>query len=461
MFKKETYIERRRQLKKAVGNGVLLFLGNEYVGMNYADNEYPFRQDSSFLYFFGSNYAGLAAIIDIDADKEIIFGNELTIDDIVWTGIQPTIREKSVKVGIAETRPMADLKKYLDEARKRGEKIHFLPPYRGDHRVWLQELLGILPAAQPAEASLAFIKAVIAQRIYKSAEEIAEIEKAVDVSADMHIKAMQMVRPGMNEQEIAAAITQVAMSHGCSLSFPIIATVNGQTLHNHVQGSVMKDGQMLLLDAGAENAMCYCGDLSSTMPVGAHFDARQQEVFNILYSAHRAAVEMLAPGVRYYDVHVKGLSVIAQGMKDLGLMKGDPVEATVAGATAMFMPCGIGHMMGLDVHDMENLGEQYVGYEEGHAKSKQFGFKSLRLARPLEPGFVFTVEPGIYFIPELMDKWRAEKMFTDFICYDKLDGWKDFSGIRNEEDYLITPTGARRLGKYKPMTIDEVEAQKK
>lgn len=460
MFKKETYIQRRQQLKKSVGNGLLLFLGNDYVGMNYAGNEYSFRQDSTFLYFFGSDYAGLAAIIDIDEDKEIIFGNELTIDDIVWTGVQPTIKEKSEKVGITQTLPLNDLKKYLNAARKKGQKINFLPPYRGDHRVWLQDLLGISPILQESEVSLSFVKAVIAQRNYKTDEEIALIEQAVDVSADMHIKAMQIVRPGMNEQEIAAAITQVCMSQGCSLSFPIIATVNGQTLHNHVQGSVMKEGQMMLLDAGAENGMHYCGDLSSTMPVGAHFTERQKEVFNILYKAHRTAAEALKPGIPYYDIHVKGLTVIAQGMKDLGLMKGDPYEATVQGATAMFMPCGIGHMMGLDVHDMENLGEQYVGYEAGRKKSTQFGFKSLRLARPLEPGFVFTVEPGIYFIPELIDKWRAEKQFTDFICYDKLEAWKDFSGIRNEEDYLITPTGARRLGKYKPMTIEEVEAQK-
>lgn len=438
----------------------MLFLGNTETGRNYLDNIYHFRQDSTFLYYFASDYAGLAAIIDIDEDKEIIFGDELTIDDIVWTGVQPTIKEKCERVGITETRPMAQLAVYLKNAQAKGQTIHFLPPYRGEQQVWLQELLGATPAAQQAAASMKFIRAVINQRNYKSDEEIAQIEEAIDVSVDMHCAAMRAVRPGVTESQIAAIVHAEAAKHGFDLSFPIIATVNGQTLHNHAYGTTpLKEGQMFLLDSGCENAMHYAGDLTTTMPVGKQFTEQQRIVCNILRRAHLAAVDALKPGVEFRNVHNIVLTEIAKGMTDLGLMKGNPEEAALAGAACMFLPHGLGHMMGLDVHDMENLGEVNVGYEEGRTKSTQFGFKSLRLARALEPGFVFTVEPGIYFIPDLIDKWRAEKQFTDFICYDKLDAWRNFGGIRNEEDYLVFEGGSRRLGKYKPMAPEEIEAE--
>jgi len=458
MFAKETYIRRRQQLKDTLKSGLLLFLGNDECGMNYADNTYHFRQDSTFLYFFGSDYAGLAAVIDIDEDREIIFGNELTIDDIVWMGTQPTISEKSERVGIRETLPMGELKSYLERAAAKGQTIHYLPPYRGDHKLWLQELLGLAPAEIAAKSSVPFIRAVVDQRNYKSAEEIAQIEEAVNTSVEMHVTAMRMARPGIKESEIAAAVTEVAMRDGGNLSFPVIATINGQTLHNHCHSNVLHEGQLFLLDAGAENAMHYAGDLTSTRPVSGRFTEQQRTVFDINHRAYTAAVNALRPGVAFRDVHLTAMTEICRGMKELGLMKGDPAEAANIGAYALFMPCGLGHMMGLDVHDMENLGEVYVGYN-GQPKSTQFGFKSLRLARPLEPGFVFTVEPGIYFIPELIDKWRAENMYTDFICYDKLDAWKGFGGIRNEEDYLITEDGARRLGNHKPSSADEIEAE--
>ncbi len=458
MFAKETYIRRRQQLKDTLKSGLLLFLGNDECGMNYADNTYHFRQDSTFLYFFGSDYAGLAAVIDIDEDREIIFGNELTIDDIVWMGTQPTISEKSERVGIRETLPMGELKSYLERAAAKGQAIHYLPPYRGDHKLWLQELLGLAPAEIAAKSSVPFIRAVVDQRNYKSAEEIAQIEEAVNTSVEMHVTAMRMARPGIKESEIAAAVTEVAMRGGGNLSFPVIATINGQTLHNHCHSNVLHEGQLFLLDAGAENAMHYAGDLTSTMPVSGRFTEQQRTVFDINHRAYTAAVNALRPGIAFRDVHLTAMTEICRGMKELGLMKGDSAEAANIGAYALFMPCGLGHMMGLDVHDMENLGEVYVGYN-GQPKSTQFGFKSLRLARPLEPGFVFTVEPGIYFIPELIDKWRAENMYTDFICYDKLDAWKGFGGIRNEEDYLITEDGARRLGNHKPSSADEIEAE--
>ncbi len=458
-MRKETYIRRRATLKQDMGSGLLLFLGNNEVGMNYADNTYRFRQDSTFLYFFGLDYAGLAAVIDVDADTEIVFGNELTIDDIVWTGMQPTLSEKASAVGITRTMALGALKGYVDKAVSRGQKVHFLPPYRGDHSVWLWELLGVEPKAQTDSASVPLIKAIVAQRNHKDEEEIRAIEASVDLSTEMHLAAYRMVRPGMHETQVAAAVEEVACRHGGVLAFPTIATVQGQVLHNHGFIHPMKEGDIFLLDAGAETREHYAGDLSSAMPVGERFTDRQAEVYNIHLESFYAAVERLKPGVPFRDAHIAAATKIAEGMKRLGLMKGDPAEAAEIGAYAMFFPCGLGHMMGLDVHDMENLGEQYVGYADGMAKSRQFGFKSLRLARPLEPGFVFTVEPGIYFIPELMDKWQAEHRFEDFICYDKLAAWRDFTGLRNELNYVITATGARQLGTIrKPMTIAEVYA---
>jgi len=453
MFSKETYIQRRRQLSETVGGGLLLFLGNDQAPMNYADNTYSFRQDSTFLYYFGLDTDGLAAVIDADSGREIIFGNDPTIDDIVWMGTQPPLAEKAERVGVSETMPLDKLGDFL----KGFPRVHYLPPYRGEHSVKLQALLGIAPAAQAAGASIPFVRAVVDMRNHKTPEEIAEIEKAVDVSVEMHRAMMRMVRPGIHEAEVRAAVTAIAQrQQGGDISFPVIATTHGQTLHNHGYIHTAQAGDMFLLDAGAEVESHYCGDLSSTCPVSPSFSERQRVIFDICLHAHRTAVAALAPGVPFRDVHLKACTAIAEGMKSIGLMKGDVHEAVEAGAHAMFFPCGLGHMMGLDVHDMENLGEVWVGYD-GVPKSTLFGIKSLRLARPLEPGFVFTIEPGIYFIPELIDRWRAEGRFTDFLCYDAIDKFRDFGGLRNEEDYVITSDGCRRLGSlYKPMTPEEM-----
>jgi Xaa-Pro aminopeptidase len=455
MFVKETYIQRRNLLKKAVDSGILLFLGNDECGMNYEDNTYDFRQDSTFLYYFGLPYAGLSAIINIDEDDTIIFGDEISIDHIVWMGTQPTLKEKSERVGVQKTLPSNQLPDYLNAAAKKGQLIRFLPAYRAEHRLKLQEWLQ--PQLSVQTPSVDFIKAVVNMRNYKSAEEIAEIEKACHITADMHIAAIKALRVGMKEHEIAGLIAQTALAAGGRLSFPTIATVNGQILHNHYHGNTVKEGDMLLIDAGAETEMGYAGDMSSTIPAGKKFTSEQKEIYDIQVASHLIAVEALRPGVYFKDVYDLSAKVICEGMKSLGLMKGDSDEAVRMGAHAMFFPCGLGHMMGLDVHDMENLGEQWVGYD-GEAKSTQFGRKSLRLARKLEPGFVLTIEPGVYFIPELIDSWKSENKFADFICYDKLEAYRNFGGLRNEEDYLITETGARRLGKKIPLTTEEVEA---
>lgn len=459
MFSKQTYINRRNQLKKDVKSGILLFLGNDESGMNYADNTYHYRQDSTFLYFFGSDYAGLNAIIDIDENREIIFGDELTIDHIVWMGSQPTIKEKSEGVGIKETLPMSELKSYLAKALTNGRKLHHLPPYRPEHQIKLLDLIQVHPNIAATNASYEFIQAIVNQRNYKSEEEIIQIEEAVNITADMHLAAMRMARPGMKESEIAAAVQEIAISAGGQLSFPVIATINGQTLHNHYHGNTLKSGDLMLLDCGAENGMHYAGDMSSTFPVDKKFTNRQKEIYQIALNAHNAAIDKLKPGVTFKDVHLTACSTIAEGMKQMGFMKGDLDEAIRQGAHALFFQCGTGHMMGMDVHDMENLGEVCVGYD-GEAKSTQFGLKSLRLGRKLEPGFVLTIEPGIYFIPELIDMWKAENRFSEFINYDKVEQYKDFGGLRNEEDFLITSDGARLLGKPIPKSIEDVEAER-
>lgn len=451
MFEKDIYVRRRAELKKRVGSGTLLFLGNDECGCNYADNTYPFRQDSTFLYYFGLPYDGLAAVIDIDNDQEIIFGDELTIDHIVWMGTQPTLHEKAHLVGVDNVRPSADLKSWLD----RHVQVRYLPVYRAEHRLKLWRLLGIMPGEEKPSAD--FIRAVVDMRNHKQPEEIAEIEKACDVTSDMHIAATKAIRPGMYEYEVAAIIEQVAASANCSLSFPTICTINGQTLHNHYHGNRISEGDMVLIDAGAERPSGYAGDMSSTVCAGKSFTSRQKSVYDIQVASHLAAVEMLRPGVPFVKVYERASEVICAGMRDLGILNGDPAEAVAAGAHAMFFQCGLGHMMGLDVHDMENLGEEFVGYG-GKPKSTQFGRKSLRLGRELEEGFVLTIEPGVYFIPELIDLWKGEGRFKEFINYDELEKWRGFGGIRNEEDYLITANGSRRLGKKIPLTTEEVEA---
>jgi len=457
MFSTQVYSERRERLKSHFQDGLLLFLGNEESPMNYSDNAYAFRQDSSFLYYFGIDQPGYAAVIDLDRDRTVIFGNDLSIEDIVWTGILPTVAELASAVGVTETAPASALAAYLLGAKERP--VRFLPPYRPEHRLKLHVLLGLPLENLDARASLDLVRAIVEMRSIKDAEEVDQIEKAVDVTVDMHLAAMRMARPGVKESEIAARLTEIALASGGNLGYPIIATIHGETLHIHTHGNTLQSGQMLLLDAGAETAMHYTADLSSTCPVDAQFTPRQRDIYRIVLKAHLAVVEHLKPGVPFRDMHRLACRTIAEGLKDLGLMKGDLDEAVEQGAHALFFPCGVGHMMGLDVHDMENLGEVWVGYE-GRSKSTQFGLKSLRLARPLQAGFVLTVEPGIYFIPQLMDRWRAEGKFTEFIHYDRLAPYRGFSGMRIEENILITETGHRVLGKPWPRTLEEVEAAK-
>jgi Xaa-Pro aminopeptidase len=458
MFLTNVYIERRAALARELKSGLLLFLGNEESPINYLDNAYSFRQDSTFLYYFGVKQAGLAAIIDIDENVAILFGDEMRIDDIVWMGRQETLQEKGRAVGITQVYPSSQLAGYMDKALLKNRTVHTLPPYRAENKIKLAQLFKTDFSGLKQVTSIPFIKGVVVQRSIKSPAEIGEIERAVNCSIDMHLLAMQKTRPGMTEAEVAAIIHGEALRTGGNLAYPIILTIHGEILHNHHHGNTMQEGQMVLNDSGMETEFGYCGDLTRTFPVGKRFDNRQREVYSIVKAALENAEAAAMPGQRYIDVHFAACKTLAEGMKAMGLMKGNVDEAVAAGAHALFFQCGTGHMMGLDVHDMEDLGEAYVGYDDSLKKETQlFGLKSLRLGKALEPGYVFTIEPGIYMIPELIDLWKSERRFESFINYSEVEKFRDFSGIRLENNYVMTPEGSKMLGKPLAIAIQDVE----
>jgi Xaa-Pro aminopeptidase len=391
MFGPDVYIRRRKRLQTNVQSSLVLLLGNEESPMNYPDNPYPFRQDSSFLYFFGLDSPGLAAIIDIDQGRECIFGDDITVDDIIWMGPKPRLKEKCEKVGVSQSAPSEKLDDTLKEALRQGRKIHFLPQYRADNLLKIGKLLGIHPDEIQQHVSVKLIKAVVAQRSIKSEEEIRQIETAVDIAYKMQMKAMTMARSGIYEREIAAAMENIAVSMGGRLSFPTIFTIHGETLHNRYYGNMMSEGDLVINDSGAENAMHYTSDITRTIPIGGKFSSRQRDIYDIVLTAQAKAIEQIKPGVEFRNIHKLACEIMAAGLKDLGLMKGDCREAVAAGAHGLFFQCGFGHMMGLDAHDMEDLGEDYVGYTERIKRNNQFGLKSLRLARSLEAGLAGPV----------------------------------------------------------------------
>ncbi|MHC4693172.1 MAG: aminopeptidase P family protein [Planctomycetota bacterium] len=458
MFSENIYIERRKRLREQIGSGIIMLLGNEESPMNYPDNQYPFRQDSCFLYFIGLDYPGLAAVIDVDEDKECVFGEDLTVDDIIWMGPQPSLKEKSQKIGISETAPLNRLQEILKKAVEQNRRVHFLPQYRTENTLKIERLLGIHPTAIKDEVSETLIKAVAAQRSIKTEGEIAEIEAALDISYEMQTLAMKLSKPGIYEREIVGAMEGLVLSRGSCLSFPTIFSVHGETLHNHYYGNQMKEGDIAVNDSGAESFLHYASDITRTIPVSGKFSQRQKEIYTIVLDAQEKAIEAVRPGVEFRNVHKLAYKTLGSGLKDLGLMKGDIEEAVDAGAVTLFFQCGLGHMMGLDTHDMEDIGEDYVGYTDTIKRNPEFGWRSLRLGKELEAGFVITVEPGLYFIPELIDRWKAENKCSDFIDYDMVEKYRDFGGIRVEDDVLVTENGHKVLGKKIPKTINEVEA---
>lgn len=463
MFSKETYVNRRTELKKLVKKGVILLFGNNESPVNYPSNGYyPFRQDSSFLYYFGINRDGLVGIIDIDEDTETIVGNDIDIEDIVWFGSVDSVKELAASVGVSKTAPMKQLQVICNEALRQHKPVHFLPPYRFDTKLQIFDLLGIHPNQQKEAASLELINAVITMRSTKEQQEIDEIENACSIGYKMHTTAMRLTKPGLTEKYIGGQVDGVAHSYGAMVSFATIYTQHGEIMHGAPRWDELQDGRLVLCDAGAENRNNYCSDNTRTYPVNGKFTQRQLDIYSIVEACHDYVLNVAKPGARYKDVHLAVCRLMAGKLKELGLMKGDVDEAVNAGAHAMFLPHGLGHMMGMDVHDMEGLGQIYVGFDEETRPSTQFGTNALRMGRRLEEGFVVTDEPGIYFIPDLIDDWRAKGLHTDFINYDVLETYKDFGGIRIEDDVLITADSCRFLGKeripYHPKDVEEFMA---
>ena len=461
MFSKETYVGRRAELKKLVKSGIILLFGNNESPANFpANGFYPFRQDSSFLYYFGLQRDGLVGVIDVDNDVETLIGDDIDIDDIVWYGSVDSVKDMAGMCGVANTAPMKQLQAICGNAMKENRKVHFLPPYRHDTMISISDLLGIHPSKQREAASMELINAVVKQRSSKSQLEIDEIERACAIGYKMHTTAMRLTKPGVTEKFVGGQVDGIAQSYGSMVSFPTIFTQHGEIMHGNPSIAVLESGRLALCDCGAETMEHYCSDNTRTFPVNGKFDQRQLEIYSIVEDCHDLALKLSKPGVKYLDVHMGICRLMTDRLKELGLMKGDTEEAVRAGAHAMFLPHGLGHMMGMDVHDMEGLGQIYVGFdEETRPNLEQFGTNCLRMGRRLEEGFVITDEPGIYFIPALIDEWRAKGLHKDFINYEKLETYKDFGGIRIEDDLLITKDGCRFLGKelipYHPKDVEE------
>ena len=461
MFSKETYVNRRAELKKLVKSGIIILFGNNESPANFpANGYYPFRQDSTFLYYFGPKRDGLVGVIDVDNDKELLIGNDIDIDDIVWYGSVDSVHDMAEHAGVKESAPMKQLQVICDNAMKEKRTIHFLPPYRHDTMIQIFDLLGIHPSKQREAASVELIKAVVKMRSTKEQQEIEEIERACAIGYKMHTTAMRVTKPGVTEKYVGGQVNGIANSYGAMVSFPTIFSQHGEIMHGNPSMAVLESGRLALCDCGGETMEHYCSDNTRTFPVNGKFTQRQLEIYSIVEDCHDLALKISKPGVKYFDVHMDVCRLMTDRLKELGLMMGDTEEAVRAGAHAMFLPHGLGHMMGMDVHDMEGLGQTYVGFDdETRPNLEQFGTNCLRMGRRLEEGFVVTDEPGIYFIPALIDEWRAKGLHKDFINYEKLETYKDFGGIRIEDDILITSDGCRFLGEeripYHPKDVED------
>lgn len=458
LFSKSTYVERRNELKKLVGSGLIVLFGNNDSPANYPSNTYKFRQDSSFLYYFGLHRNGLVGVIDVDNDREYLVGDEIDIEDIVWYGSVTSVSEMAEMTGVARTAAMRELPAIVESAKAQGEEVHFLPPYRFDNQIQIMDLLGIHPSQQKAAASLKLIAAVVKMRTTKTEEEIAELERAAEIGYEMHTTAMRLCRPGITEQYIGGMVDGIANAYGCMVSFQTIATQHGEVMHGNPSTAKLEAGRLMLVDAGAETNENYCSDNTRTTPVSGVFTQKQKDIYNIVVECHDHVLEVAKPGVKWWDVHFAVCRIITERLQQLGLMKGDVEESLKAGAHAMFLPHGLGHSMGMDVHDMEGLGQVYVGFDNEVRPSTQFGTNALRFGRRLQKGFVITDEPGIYFIPALIDDWKKNGTNAQFLNFDKIDEYRDFGGIRIEDDVLITDEGCRFIGSKRiPYHVEDVE----
>ncbi len=459
LFDKQTYIQRRSNLRERVGSGLILLFGNNDAPMNYPANCYKFRQDSTFLYFFGQHREGLCGVIDADSGMEWLLGDDISLDDIVWFGAVDSVADMAEQCGVQRSAPMSRLESLVREAQDSGREIHFLPQYRHDIMIQLMDLTGIHPRDQREKASLKLIKAVVDMRAVKSAGEVAEIERACAIGYEMHTTAMRMCRPGVTEQEIAGTLAGIAQSKGCLASFQTILSMHGEIQHGYPSPRPLESGRLMLCDCGAETNENYCSDNTRVTPISGRFTSKQRDIYEAVVAAHDHVREIAAPGKKWWDIHFEAARVITEHLKAIGLMKGNTDDALACGAHAMFFVHGLGHMMGMDVHDMEGLGQIYVGFDdEVRPNLEQFGTNCLRCGRRMQEGFVMTDEPGIYFIPALIDDWKARGHNAEFINFDKVEEYRDFGGIRLEDDLLITADGCRYLGEKRiPYHVDELE----
>ena len=459
MFKSKVYIKRRKELRKNVNSGIILFIGNNESNMLIRDTVHKFRQNSSFLYYWGLEEPGLAALIDMDNDKEILFGHDLTIEEIIWSGEQEKLTEKARLIGVAKIAEMSDLKGIFADYREDRRRIHYLPQHLDNNISKISELLNIPRDKVNEKCSIELTKAVISQRLIKSKKEIVEIEKALKISYKLHTSAMQKTKPGKYEYEIVKQMEKILISKGSRWAYLPIFTIRGERLHNHHYNNKMLSGDLVINDSGAESSNeLYSSDITRTFPVNAVFTKKQKEIYEIVLKSQLAAIDAVKPGVKYLDIHLLTAKVITEGLKNIGIMKGDVDNAVKQGAHALFFPHGLGHMMGLDVHDLEDLGEDYIGYSDKIKRSKQFGLAYLRFAKELQTGHVVTVEPGIYFIPQLIKQWQSDNKFTEFIHYEKVKEYIEFGGVRIEDNILVTKNGSKVLGKPIPKTVQEIES---
>jgi Xaa-Pro aminopeptidase len=458
MFPAEVYIQRRKRLRELVGSGVILFLGNKEVAMNYAANNYPFRQDSSFLYYFGLDMPGLAGMIDCELAGEIIYGSDPSLEDIIWVGNREPLQEKALRAGVSLVKPLERLDGDVFRVIAHAREVHYLPPYREQRRLQLAYYDNLKYEEVDRNASETLIRAVAAQRSVKDEYELQEMEETMNsVTSEAYANAIRHIKPGAFEFQVAGAFEGKALEKHCRMAYPIICTVNGQTLHNHYYGNELKKGQLLLMDAGVESTRRYATDITRTYPVGGKFTNQQKDIYKIVLEAQLEAIKAIKPDKPYAEIHTLAATVITRGLKELGLMKGDVSDAVRHGAHALFFPHGIGHMLGLDVHDMEDIGEDYIGYDQEFKRSEQFGTAYLRMAKRLQEGYVVTVEPGIYFISPLIDKWRSEGRYRDFIDYRAMEKFRGFGGIRIEDNVVVTDKGHKVIGKPIAKEIEEVE----
>lgn len=458
LFDKEVYTTRRQRLLEMFEDGILLIFGNTLQSMNYKSNTFPFRQDSNFLYFFGIDEPDLVGIIDIDEQESYLCGEDTSLEDAIWTGELPSVSELAKTIGIRKTLSNDELEAFIKKGIINKRRIHYLPTYTQRRIIQIAELLDIPYGDCGKYASLDLIKAIITLRSCKEPGEIAEIENTLDkVTYDMFTTAMKITREGMLEQDVHGKMVGIALQHGGQLAFPAIVTKNGHILHNHHHGNPLDNGDLLLMDAGAESTKHYATDITRTIPVSGKFTPVQKDVYQIVLAAQEKAIELISPGVTYRDIHLKASGIIAEGLKSMGILKGNVQDIVTSGAHALFFPHGLGHLMGLDVHDMEDLGEDYVGYNNEVQRSDQFGFAYLRYGKKLEENQVITVEPGIYFIPVLISMWQKEKKHNSFINYPALEKYLNFGGVRIEDDVLVTSNSSAILGKKIPKTIEQIE----